>query len=96
MNETESQRVVRLLEEIREDQKLQVARQLEALELQRKQFAVFEEQAVRTERLQHRAEQLQERSAGMVGGARKLLITLVPIVIALIAYVSWLIYRERG
>jgi hypothetical protein len=96
MNEGESQRVVALLEEIREGQKLQVASQLEALQLQRKQFAVFEEQAARTERLQHQAEELQKRSAGMVGGARRLLGVLVPIVIALIAYVSWLIARGRG
>jgi hypothetical protein len=85
--------VVRLLTEIRDAQKLQVARQDEALKLQREQFAIFQRQAERAERLQDRAEKMQDKSAQVIGTARKALFVVLPILILLIGYVSWLMFR---
>jgi predicted deacetylase len=91
----DTKRVVALLEELRQGQELQLERQLEALELQRKQFAAMQEQFARAERIQSKAELLQDRGARLVQGARKVFIVLVPVIVALIVYVSWLLFRTR-
>ena len=90
-----SDKVVALLQEIHEGQKQQLAYQLEAIELQRKQFTVFQEQAARAERIQQKAELLQDRGASLVRGARKAVLVIVPVVIVLVLYLSWLLFRWR-
>jgi len=57
------QDLFRVLEEIRDNQKLQLERQAKALELQREQFSLVQKQYERAERLQDRAEQIQAKSA---------------------------------
>jgi uncharacterized membrane protein (DUF106 family) len=86
-------RIAQLLSDIRDGQKLQLARQEEALALQREQFAMVQKQVARTEQLQDRAERIQDRSAQLVGMARKSMIVVLPIIAALIAYLSWLLFR---
>ena len=93
MNEHELQRLIRVLEEIRDTQRLQLERQAEALAMQREHVALIQRQSERTERIQDRAEQIQARSAQMVAGARKVMAVVLPIIIGLIAYLSWLLYR---
>jgi hypothetical protein len=85
---------VRLLQEIRDGQKLQLERQAEALTLQREQVALVQGQVERTERIQDRAERIQAAGARLVGGARIATAILVPIILALIAYVSWLLFSR--
>jgi hypothetical protein len=72
-------RVVRLLEEIRDGQR-------ETLALQR-------EQASKSQTLQARAEALQESSAGLIGRVQKFVPFAMLIVVILIIYVSWLLFR---
>lgn len=93
MNETENSTTIRLLEEIRNNQKLQLERQAEALAIQKEQFEIFKKQMEQTQRLQDRAEKLQDKSAQIIGGARKVFIVVVPVLILLIIYVSWLLFR---
>ena len=93
MNEMDTQKLVIVLDAIRDNQTLQLDRQLEALTLQREQLAMDQRQVERAERLQERAEQLQGKSAQLVAGARKLLVVMLPIVVVLIGYVSWLLLR---
>jgi hypothetical protein len=93
MNPARDQRLLQLLEEIRDGQRTQMERQQEALAMQREQLAVVRAQFERVERIQDRAENLQERSAQVIGVARKSLYVVLPILFALIAYVSWLIFR---
>jgi hypothetical protein len=57
------------------------------------QFALVRQQTERAERIQDRAEQIQIKSAQLVAGARKAVVILLPIVIGLIIYVSWLLFR---
>lgn len=95
MQEDDVKRIVAALEELRDGQKLQIERQLEALELQRQQFAILQDQAGRVERIQYKAELLQDCSAKLVQGCRRFVVALVPVVIALIVYVSWLIFKLR-
>jgi hypothetical protein len=79
MEKNDADRIATLLEQIRDNQ-------LAQLELVKRQ-------AERTERIQDRAEELQAKSAGMVTTARRSLAFLLPLVILLIVYVSWLIFR---
>jgi len=93
MNDNDIQRLVSVLEEIRDNQKLQLERQEEALSLQREQFAMVQKQYERAERLQYRAEEIQMKGAQLVSGVRKALAIVLPIIIVLIVYLSWLIFR---
>ena len=80
MTDTERlDRIARLLEEIRDGQK-------EALALQR-------EQTQKAQTLQERAEALQDRSARVIGRIQKFVPFAMLIVILLIIYVSWMIFR---
>ena len=85
MNDNDIRQLSRVLEEIRDNQKHQLERQQEALAIQREQFAIVQRQAERAERIQDRAQ--------LMGSARAVVTILIPIVIALLVYVSWLIFR---
>jgi hypothetical protein len=85
--------LVRVLEEIRDNQKLQLERQAEALQLQREQFVIFQKQAERASALHDRAEQIQDKGSQLVNAARKALAVVLPIIIILVLYLTWLIFR---
>jgi uncharacterized membrane protein (DUF106 family) len=93
MQPDEAARIASLLAEIRDNQATQLARQAEALALQKEQLELVRRQAERAERIQDRAEELQARSAGVVRLARRSLAIVLPVVILLVAYLSWLIFR---
>jgi uncharacterized membrane protein (DUF106 family) len=93
VNDDDAKRMAAVLEELREGQKLQLERQLEALDLQRKQFELVQGQAARTERIQDKAEQIQDRSARLVQVSRRLALFLLPVIIVIVLYVSWLVFR---
>ncbi|HEY7683215.1 MAG TPA: hypothetical protein VH879_11275 [Gemmatimonadales bacterium] len=96
MDDSDVQKLLRLLEEIRDGQRLQLERQAEALTLQRQQLTLVQSQADRAERIQDRAERIQATSASLVGTARKATIILLPIIIVLILYLSWLLFNRLG
>jgi uncharacterized membrane protein (DUF106 family) len=79
MERDDSARIVELLEQIRDNQAAQ-------LELSRRL-------AERTERIQDRAEDLQARGMGIMKTARRSLAIVLPVVILLIIYLSWLLFR---
>jgi len=60
MSERDSETTSRLLEEIRNNQKLQLERQAESLDMQRRQLSLVEKQMERAEKIQDRAGELQE------------------------------------
>ena len=93
MDSEDARRIAALLEQIRDNQAEQLARQREALEFQKSQLEIVRRQAERAERIQDRAEELQARSAGVVTTARRSLAVVLPVVVLLIAYLTWLIFR---
>jgi uncharacterized membrane protein (DUF106 family) len=93
MDKDEAARIVAILERIRDNQAEQLAHQREALEFQKSQFELVKRQAERAERIQDRAEELQAKSAGIVKTARRSIAFILPVVVALIVYLSWLIFR---
>ncbi len=92
MTEDDSAVTRTLLEEIRDNQQLQIQRQAEALELQRRQIALVERQFERSEKLQERAEQLQEKSGQLMERGRKVFMIVIPVLFVLLVYVSWLLF----
>jgi uncharacterized membrane protein (DUF106 family) len=86
MDKDDAARIAALLEQVRDNQR-------EALEFQKSQFELVKRQAERTERIQDRAEELQAKGAGIVKSARRSIAFILPVVIALIIYLSWLIFR---
>ncbi len=86
MDTNESSRIVALLEAIRDNQAA-------ALALQKEQFELVRRQAERAERIQDRAEDMQARGIGIMRTARVSLAIVLPMVILLILYLSWLIFR---
>ena len=87
-------KVAALLQEIRDNQKLQLERQAEALALQKQQFELVRDQYANTVRIQDRAEALQDKSAQIVAASRKVLAVVIPIIVALLIYVSWILFRR--
>lgn len=79
MEKDDSARIVELLEQIRDNQAAQI-------ELSRRL-------AERTERIQDRAEDLQARGMGIMKTARRSIAIVLPVVILLIIYLSWLLFR---
>jgi uncharacterized membrane protein (DUF106 family) len=86
MDTNDSVRIVTLLEQVRDNQAAMLA-------LQKEQFELVRRQVERTERIQDRAEELQARGMGIMTTARRSLAIVLPIVIVLIVYLSWLIFR---
>ena len=93
-NHAELRQIASLLQAIRDNQGDQIERQTEALALQREQFALVQRQFERTEKIQGRAEAIQAKSAQIVTVARRSVMIVLPILVALIVYVSWLLFRR--
>jgi uncharacterized membrane protein len=78
-----------VLREIRDQQRVQVERQAEALALQRQQYEMYRQQFDRAEKLQDRAEALQARHAKALVFARVILWVAVPALALLLAMAAW-------
>jgi hypothetical protein len=87
--------IAKLLEELRDNQKTQLERQGEALAIQKKQFELFLQQHDKTVAIQNRAESIQDRSAQLVAGVRRLFPVIVGVLVLLILYVTWLLFRLK-
>lgn len=81
------------LKQIRQIQETLLSGQKEALALQREQFEMAKTQFDRAERLNERAEKIQLVSANMMATARKAMIIILPVIVFLVIYLSWLIFR---
>ena len=95
MDASGEQRLITVLEEIRDNQRTQLERQAEALAIQREQFAIVQKQYARAEQIQDRAEAIQTKSAQLIAGSRKVVFVVLPIIILLIGYVSWLLFGRH-
>jgi hypothetical protein len=95
MSDSDAERVIRLLEEIRDGQKLQLERQAEALQ---RQAEALEAQRARLTSLgkvdatQQRADEVLSKAAGLVGGARLVAFVVVPFAVLLLVLVCWLAF----
>ena len=79
----------RLLTEIRDIQKQMLA-------LQERTTAIVERQYARAEKIQDRAEAMQAKSEGMVTQGRRFFMVILPVLVFLIGYVSWILFTRMG
>ena len=92
MEEKQLDQLVKILEEIREGQRLQLDRYEEVMALQREHLDLYKLQYERAERINAKAEEIQNKSAQIVGGVGKLLLIVIPFGLLLLLYLSWLIF----
>jgi len=86
-------RIVRLLEEVRDNQRDQLEHQAESLAIQKDQYQAFLPQHEKTAQLQQRAEAIQERSARLVGGIQRVFPLALALTLVLIGYITWILLR---
>lgn len=84
--EADTQAVLALLREVRDDQRAGLALAREQLDLARAQHT-------RAQQLNDRAAQLQDRSAAIITTARRTLAVVLPLIFALIGYLTFLLLR---
>jgi len=87
------QEILDTLKDIKSNQEQQLEGLRKSLQMQREQFEMARTQFERAERLNDRAEKIQETSASIVGAARKAMVIILPIIVFLVIYLSWLIFR---
>jgi ABC-type uncharacterized transport system involved in gliding motility auxiliary subunit len=83
---TMTEEIASLLREIRDQQRLQIERQGEALALQRRQFEMYEAQLGRVENINTRAEAIQGRAAKAI---KLVLWVALPLLLLLLAAMAW-------
>jgi uncharacterized membrane protein (DUF106 family) len=83
--------VEKLLEEIRDNQRIQLQHQEASLNLQKEQYAI-KQQFDKANKLQDRAEMIQEKGAQLVEKARKVMVVIVPIIIVLIIVLAFMMF----
>lgn len=88
-----NEQIITLLEEIRDTQKEQLIRQDKALAMQQEQYAMVKIQFDRAEKMNDKAEAIQEKGANLISSAGRLFKIIVPILIILIAYISWVLFK---
>lgn len=94
MSDTDQQeRIARLLEEIRDQQKTQLERQAESLALQKEQFQLVSKQYEKAAKIQERAEAIQEKSAKLISLVRRFVPVAMGVVVVIIIYLTWLLLR---
>ena len=85
--------LARTLEELKVLQQEQVQLQKAMLEAQLEHARLYREQLDRVDKINHRAEKLQDRSANLMGAAGKTFGVILLIIVALIGYLTWVLFR---
>jgi len=91
MNDQQTERIVRLLEEIRDGQRLQLERQAQALQRQGELVAQQRERLAGLSQRSDEAQRLLDRSARVVAGARVLAFVALPIAVLILAFIVWVL-----
>ena len=88
-------KIVKLLEEIRDNQRVQLERQAEAIALQKQQRELVEVRMGQAISLQDRAELLQERSSKYLRTHRAFNFSLLSIFALLLILIAWITFSTR-
>lgn len=86
--------ILATLQDIRDNQRRQLERQEESMKIQREQFALATEQFEKAKKLQDRAESIQAKSADIVEKGRKAVAVILPVLILLVGYLTWIMFRR--
>jgi len=101
MDDAQAERIIRVLEEIRDGQRLQLERQSTALALQaevvaqqRERLAASSKAAGEAKAMGERAERIVAQSGKVVAGARVLVFLALPIAATLLVFVIWWLFAR--
>ena len=86
--------IARLLENIRDQQRIQSENQTELLALQKKQYELVKSQYDRHKALQEKAELIQDKSAQLVEKGRRTMAVILPVVVVLILVLAWMMFWQ--
>jgi uncharacterized membrane protein (DUF106 family) len=87
------ERIARLLEEVRDQQKVQLERQMESLALQKEQHQLVLKQYEKAAKIQDRAEAIQDKSAKLINLVRRFVPVAMAVIVVIIVYLTWLLLR---
>lgn len=94
MDDTERlEKIARLLEEVRDNQKVQIEHQAKSFAIQSEQHQVFLKQYEKTAKIQERAEAIQDKSAKLVNRIQRFVPFAIAAVFVLVLYLTWLLFR---
>lgn len=96
MDDQQADRIVRLLEQIRDGQQLQLERQAQALQRQEELVAQQRERLAGLSQRSDQAQRLLDRSARVVAGARVLAFVALPIAVLILAFVVWVLIAHSA
>ena len=91
MNDELAEKIIRLLEEIRDAQRRQLEHQAEALANQKEVLAQQRERLAGLSKRSTQAEDLLTKSAKVVAAARIVAFVLVPVAMVLLAFLAWVL-----
>ena len=98
MDNPDTERIIRLLEEIRDNQRLQLQHQEQALERQAEVLARQRERlsgrADEAQAIEERANRVLAKSAQLVGSARLLLLIAAPTALLVVAFLFWVLFTH--
>lgn len=101
MSERDIEKIIGLLEEIRDGQKLQLDRQAEALDRQaeviakqKERFATFDEAKTAAQTIQNQSANTLRKSEQLIDRARFTAIFVVPAALLLLVVVCWLVFHR--
>jgi len=96
MNDEQAERIARLLEEIRDGQRLQLERQAQALQRQDELLAQQRERLAGLSKRSEQADQVLAKSAKIVAGARILALVALPFVVLLVVFLAWALLAHNA
>ena len=88
MNDQQTEAMLRLLSEIRDNQSSQIELQNVAINIQKEQFGLYKTQYDRAEKINLKSEQLLDKGASLQDTARKIVYPLLVIVVLYIIYLA--------
>ena len=94
MHDQDAANIIRLLEEIRDGQRLQLERQAQVLQRQEELLAQQRERLASVSRTSGKAEELLAKSAKVVASARILAWVALPFALLLVVFLLWLFWAR--
>jgi len=95
VDEDDRNRIVQLLEEVRDNQQMQLERQAEAFALQKQQRELPDSRMEQAEKLQDREEFLHKRNSRALNIFHAFIFSVLAVVGVLLIFVAWITFETR-
>jgi hypothetical protein len=96
MNEPDTEKIIALLEELRDGQKLQLERQAEAIAQQRERLATLDQAKAAAQDIQSQSAHTLRKSEQLIKRARFMAVSVVPLALVLLVVVCWLAFHRAA